>query len=131
MPDHLQTAQERRQWLSDPEHKHVFHFTPVHGSWLNQAELFFSVISRKLLRRDDFASVEAFVERVRQWLQWYNGEWAHPYQWTYAGTPLVRNTPFAQTRRQRRQGQAFFSPRPKLFERLFDPPRPYHKTAPK
>ncbi len=125
----LETGKARRAWLSDPEHKHVFHFTPVHGSWLNQVELFFSVLGRKLLRRDDFASAEAFARRLAQWLDYYNAEWAHPYQWTYAGTPLVRGTPFAQTRRQQQRGRAFFSPRPKCFERLFYPPRPYHKMA--
>ena len=42
---------------------------------------------------------EAFTERLRQWLDYYNRELAHPYRWTYAGTPLVRDTPFARTRR--------------------------------
>jgi DDE superfamily endonuclease len=126
----LSTAAERREWLSDPSHKHVFHFTPVHGSWLNQVELFFSVLSRKLLRRDDFASAEAFAQRLGEWLDYYNQEWAHPYRWTYAGTPLVRDTPFERTRRQEERGRAFFSPRPKCFQRLFFPPRPYHKAVP-
>lgn len=126
----LQTAKARRAWLSDPSHGHVFHFTPVHGSWLNQVEMFFSVLSRKLLRRDDFASAEAFHERVGAWMAWYNREWAHPYRWTYAGTPLVRDTPFDRTRRQQKRGRAFFSPRPKCYERLFYPPRPYHKAIP-
>ena len=126
----LATAKERRAWLSEPEHKHVFHFTPVHGSWLNQVELFFSVLTRKLLKRDDFASFEAFVLRLAEWMDYYNQEWAHPYKWTYAGTPLVRDTPFDRTRRQHKRGRAFFSPRPKCFERLFFPPRPYHKAVP-
>jgi transposase len=108
-PAGLKTGQARRQWLANPEHKHVFHFTPVHGSWLNQVELFFSVLTRKLLRRDDFASKEAFVERLRQWLDYYNREWAQPYRWTYAGTPLVRDTPFERTRRQQQRGRAFVS----------------------
>jgi transposase len=130
VPEGLLTAKARREWLSDPSHKHVFHFTPVHGSWLNQVELFFSVLSRKLLKRDDFASEEAFVQRLVQWLDFYNEEWAHPYKWTYAGTPLVRDTPFEQTRKQQKRGQTFFSPRPKYYERLFYPPRPYHKAVP-
>jgi DDE superfamily endonuclease len=129
-PEGLKTGQDRRRWLSDPEHRHVFHFTPVHGSWLNQVELFFSVLSRKLLKRDDFASKEAFEERVREWLAYYNREWAHPYRWTYAGTPLVRDTPFARTRKQQRRGRAFFGSRPKWYDRLLYPPRPYHKAAP-
>jgi hypothetical protein len=129
VPGGLKTGRARRQWLSDPEHKHVFHFTPVHGSWLNQVELFFSVLTRKLLKRDDFASAEAFVQRFGQWITYYNEEWAHPYRWTYAGTPLVRDTPFEQTRKQQKRGRAFFSPRPKCFQRLFYPPRPYHKAV--
>jgi hypothetical protein len=129
--EQLKKAKDRRAWLSDPEHKHAFHFTPVHGSWLNQVELFFSVFSRKLLRRDDFASDEAFITRVQQWMAHYNKELAHPYRWTYAGTPLVRDTPFDQTRHQQKRGRAFFSPRPKYFERLFYPPRPYHKATPR
>jgi hypothetical protein len=126
----LETGRARRSWLSDPGHKHVFHFTPVHGSWLNQVELFFSVLSRKLLARDDFASAEGFVGRLRGWLEHYNRQWAHPYRWTYAGAPLVRDTPFERTRQQQKRGRAFVSPRPKCFERLLYPPRPYHKAAP-
>jgi hypothetical protein len=126
----LKTGKDRRAWLAEPGHKHVFHFTPVHGSWLNQVEMFFSVLSRKLLSRDDFASAEAFVQRLGEWMAYYNQEWAHPYRWSYAGTPLVRDTPFEQTRRQQKRGRAFFGPRPKCFERLFYPPRPYHKAAP-
>ncbi len=129
-PVGLKTGKARRQWLSDVEHKHVFHFTPVHGSWLNQVEMFFSVLTRKLLKRDDFASAEAFVQRLQSWMAYYNEELAHPYRWTYAGTPLVRDTPFEQTRKQQKRGRAFFSPRPKCFERLFYPPRPYHKAVP-
>jgi hypothetical protein len=130
LPKGLDTAKARREWLSDPTHKHVFHFTPVHGSWLNQVEMFFSVLSRKLLSRDDFASAEAFAERLGEWMAYHNREWAHPYRWTYAGTPLVRDTPFERTRHQQKRGRAPFSDRPKFFQRLFYPPRPYHKAAP-
>jgi hypothetical protein len=121
----LKTGPQRRAFLSNPEHEHVFHFTPKHGSWLNQVELFFSVLARKFLKRGDFASAAEFEERIEQWLQWYNGEHAHPYRWTYTGDPLVRATPFTQTSRQRRQGRAWFGSRPSLFERVIHPPRPY------
>jgi DDE superfamily endonuclease len=130
VPAGLKTGKVRRQWLGDPSHKHVFHFTPLHGSWLNQVELFFGVLTRKLLKRDDFASAEAFAQRLGEWMAYYNQRWAHPYRWTYAGTPLVRDTPFERTRRQQQRGRAFFSPRPKCYERLFYPPRPYHKAVP-
>jgi hypothetical protein len=126
-PKKLRTGAQRLAFLKDPEHKHVFHYVPRHGSWLNQVELFFSVFSRRFLRRGDFGCVAEFEERVRLYLDHYNQEQAHPYRWTYAGTPLVRNTPFSQTDRQRRKGRAWFSTRPSLFERLIHPPRPYHR----
>jgi hypothetical protein len=126
-PKRLQTMAQRRAWLSEPGHKHVFPYLPLHGSWLNQVELFFSVLARQFLRRGDFASLEEFEERLRRYLEDYNQDKAHPYRWTYTGEPLVRGTPFSQTRRQRRQGRAWFGTRPQLYERLLHPPRPYRR----
>ena len=123
----LQTGQERRKFLSDPRHKHAFHFTPIHGSWLNQVELFFSVLYRRFLKRGDFADAESFEERLDEWLTRYNRDHAHPYRWTYTGEPLVRATPFSQTRRQQRRGRAGFGTRPLLWVRKLYPPRPYRR----
>jgi DDE superfamily endonuclease len=125
----LRTGQQRRAFLTDPTHKHVFHFTPTHGSWLNQVELWFSALARRFLKRGDFRSMEDFEERLHAFLDDYNRSHAHPYRWTYAGTPLVRGIPFNQTRRQQRQGRAWFSPRPRRFERELYPPRPYKRQA--
>ena len=117
--------------LTDPTHKHVFHFTPIHGSWLNQVELWFSVFGRRFLKRGDFASMADFKARLLKYVEDYNPRHAHPYRWTYTGTPLVRGTPFSQTRRQQRQGRTWFSPRPQQFERLLYPPRPYKRQTKK
>jgi transposase len=125
----LQTGRERRKFLSDPSHKHVFHFTPIHGSWLNQVELFFSVLSRRFLKRGDFANAAAFEERIQTWLTIYNRDHAHPYRWTYTGAPLVRATPFSQTRRQQRRGRAGFGARPPIGIRRLYPPRPYCRIS--
>ena len=64
---------------------------------------------------------------MKAWLEKYNSQHAHAYKWTYAGQPLVRGTPFSETRRQQKQGQAWFGTRPSLFERLIYPPRPYKR----
>jgi transposase len=121
----LRTGAQRRAFLTNESHKHVFHFTPIHGSWLNQVELFFSVLSRRFQRRGEFASMPEFEERLHAWLERYNLRYAHPYKWTYTGQPLVRGTPFSQTRRQQKKGRAWFGSRPSLYERLLYPPRPY------
>jgi transposase len=129
VPQQLKKGYQRRAFLSDPSHWHVFHFTPKHGSWLNQAELFFGVLSRRFLARGSFPSAKDFARRLERFLKDDNARHAHPYRWTYTGEPLVRDTPFSRTRRQQRQGRACFSPRPKRFERLFYAPRPYRRQA--
>jgi transposase len=128
-PDKLKKGVQRRAFLSDPSHRHIFHFTPKHGSWLNQAELFFGTLQRRFLARGSFRSIKDFERRLECFLKDYNTRYAHPYRWTYTGEPLVRDTPFSRTRRQQRQGRACFSPRPKRFERLFYSSRPYRRQA--
>src|SRR5205085_6887713 len=110
-PQELRRGAQRRAFLCDPTHKHVVHFTPKHGSWLNQVELWFGVLARRFLTRGDFASAAEFETRLQAYLDDYNANYAHPYRWTYTGQPMVRATPFSQTRRQQRQGRAWFSPR--------------------
>jgi transposase len=126
-PEKLKKGVQRRAFLSDPSHHHIFHFTPKHGSWLNQAELFFGVLQRCFLARGSFSSLKDFERRLERYLKAYNARHAHPYRWTYTGEPLVRDTPFSRTRRQQRHGRACFSPRLKRFERLFYSPRPYRR----
>jgi predicted component of type VI protein secretion system len=73
----------------------VFHFTPKHGSWLNQAALFFGVWQRRFLARGSFTSIKDFERRLERFLKDYHARHAHPYRWTYTGEPLVRDTPLS------------------------------------
>ena len=68
-PQQLKTGAQRRVFLCDPSHGHVFHFTPKHGSWLHQAELFFGVLHRRFLARGSFRSVAEFASRLERFLQ--------------------------------------------------------------
>lgn len=128
-PRALKHGRQRRAFLTDPDYPHRFGFTPKHGSSLNQVELWFSVLARRFLKRGDFASPEEFEQRLRRFLDAYNDHYAHPYRWTYTGEPLVRATPFSQTRRQQRHGRAWFGRRAQAFDRVFYPPRPYKRRS--
>jgi transposase len=63
------------------------HFTPTHASWLNQVELFFSILERRLLRRGEFADVDDLTRRIISFIKDYNRR-AAPFRWTYEGRPL-------------------------------------------
>jgi transposase len=76
------------EFLDDPAHHHVFlHRTPTHASWLNQVELFFSILQRRLLRYGEFGSVDDLAARVIAFINDYNKR-AKPFRWTYDGRPL-------------------------------------------
>jgi hypothetical protein len=74
----LRTGAQRRSFLADPRHRHVVPFTPTHGSWLNQVEIWFGVLSRRLLRRGEFRSVEEWAERILAFIESYDRPHAHP-----------------------------------------------------
>ena len=85
----LRTGPQRREFLTSGCDRHVVHFTPKHGSWLNQIEIWFGVLSSRVLRRGHFTSVEDLTERILGFIAHYNGHHAHPYEWTYTGKPGV------------------------------------------
>ena len=73
-------------FLEQNPHVHI-HYTPTHASWLNQVELFFSILERRLLRRGEFASVDELADRIIAFIKDYNKR-AAPFRWTYDGKPL-------------------------------------------
>jgi transposase len=85
----LATKASRAAFLSDQSHRITFHFTPKHASWLNQIEIWFSILVRKLLRRASFTSTADLKHRIERFIDYFNETMAKPFKWTWAGKPLT------------------------------------------
>jgi hypothetical protein len=109
----------------------LFHYAPKHASWLNQVEIWLGILTRKVVKRGSFTSVQDLQEKIFSFIQYYNKQWARPFKWAYQGKPLqagaTKETQPSCTRQTSSlcQGIAFEYPQGAL-----DPPSGHHFAKP-
>jgi len=81
----LQSMESRAAFLHDLAHQVVFYYTPKHASWMNQVEIWLSILVRKLLKRGQFVSLNDLRDQILAFISYYNRTMAKPIKWTYTG----------------------------------------------
>ncbi|MGE0130161.1 MAG: transposase [Blastocatellales bacterium] len=85
----LKSMSSRAEFLADAKHRIRFVFTPKHCSWLNQVEMWFSILVRPLLKRASFKSTDELRQRILEFIEYFNRTLAKPFKWTCKGRPLT------------------------------------------
>ena len=85
----LKSKKTRSTFLEDPSHRIRIVFTPKHTSWMNQIEIWFSILVRKLLKRLNVSSVFELRGRLFDFIEYYNEIMAKPFKWIYKGIPCT------------------------------------------
>jgi len=85
----LKSMVTRADFLQDDSHRIYFIYPPKHCSWLNQIEIWFSILSRRLLKRGSFDSKQTLHDKIVAFIDYFNETLAKPFKWTYKGKPLA------------------------------------------
>jgi transposase len=83
----LESMASRAAFLSDPTHRIQLVYVPKHTSWLNQIEIWFSILVRRVIKRGNFTSQDDLRAKILAFVDYFNCT-AKPFRWTYAGRPL-------------------------------------------
>ena len=84
----LKSVETRKEFLVDSGHRIRFVYVPKHTSWLNQIEIWFSILVRRVIKRGNFSSASDLREKILAFIAYFNRTMAKPFKWTYTGRPL-------------------------------------------